>query len=65
MKHGGIEYRSASNPLEGTLEKWKKEIIRGTDPSRFRQITKGLAHFRGENGGFVSKELSKCYHGGG
>ena len=32
--------RSASNPLEGTLEKWKKAIIRGTDPSRFRQITK-------------------------
>jgi len=40
MNHGGIEYRSASNSLEGALEKWKKAIIRGTDPSRFRQITK-------------------------
>ena len=32
MNHGGIEHRSASNSLEGTLEKRKKEIIRGTDP---------------------------------
>jgi hypothetical protein len=29
------------------------------------RIVKGLAQFRGENGGFVSRELSKCYHGGG
>ena len=33
MNHGGFEYRSASNSLEGALEKWKKAIIRGTDPS--------------------------------
>jgi hypothetical protein len=27
--------------------------------------SKGLAQFRGENGGFVSVELSKDYHGDG
>jgi hypothetical protein len=31
----------------------------------FIEIWVGLAHFRGENGGFVLRELSKFYHGGG
>jgi hypothetical protein len=31
----------------------------------FSALTMGLAQFRGENGGFVSVELSKDYHGDG
>jgi hypothetical protein len=38
MNHGGIEYRSASNSLEGALEKREKEIIRGTDPFSTKRI---------------------------